>query len=460
MMMKMRGFILSALFAAAMAVSCTAADTQLVAATPPMGWNSWDAYGLTIDEAQFKANAAVLASLERYGWRYAVIDEGWYMANPFGGDRHTRDYQLDAQGRLVPAVGRFPSARAGEGFKPLADWVHRRGLEFGIHIVRGIPRQAVEENLPIAGSDYRASDAADRADTCGWDDGNYGVRDNAAGQAYYDSMIRLYAKWGVDFLKVDCIADHPYKAGEIRQIAEAIKKVGRPIVLSLSPGPTQLEHAGEISKYAQMWRISNDIWDGWHFPVNPMTDGFPSGTDTAFDNLAKWNPYVSPGHWPDADMLPFGTLTPHPGWGDPRHTRLTGDEMRTQFALWAIARSPLILGANLTKLDEATRSVITNRRIIAVDQQAVQSQPVADLPSGFENVRVWCATTMESDAPIHYLAIFNMADKPTVLDATWGQLGFPGDHAALELWTNATRHAAASVTVTLPAHGNVVYRVD
>ena len=449
-----------ALFVACMVLSSPAVAVHDVAPTPPMGWNSWDAYGLTIDEAQYKANAAVLASLKRYGWSYAVIDEGWYMADPSGDKRQTRDYQLDSEGRLIPAVGRFPSAAAGEGFKPLAEWVHRRGLKFGIHIVRGIPKQAVEENLPIAGSDFRAADAADTSDTCGWDDGNYGVRDNAAGQAYYDSMIQLYAKWGVDFLKVDCIADHPYKAGEIRQIAEAIKKVGRPIVLSLSPGPTQLQHATEIAKYAQMWRISNDIWDGWHFPVNPKTDGFPSGIDTAFDHLAEWNPYVGAGHWPDADMLPFGSLTPKPGWGEPRHSRLSDEEMRTQFALWAIARSPLILGANLTRLDDAARLVITNRRIIAINQTAEESRPISALPTGFENVRAWRATAMEAGAPVQYVALFNIDDKPATLNVTWNQLGYPGSHSTLDLWTGTKRQAASSFTVTLPAHGSVVYRLD
>ncbi len=241
-----------------------------------MGWNSWDAYGLTIDEDQFKANATVLASLEQYGWKYAVIDEGWYMANPAGHTLEERNYLWDANGVLIPVSSRFPSAANGAGFKPLADWLHAQGLKFGIHIVRGIPRQVVAANLPIAGSSFLAADAADTTSPCPWDAGNWGIKDNAAGQAYYDSMIRLYASWGLDFLKVDCISDHPYRPTEIRQIAEAIRKSGRPIVLSLSPGPTQLDHAAEVGKYAQMWRIADDHWDGWTFPRKPDTE-FPMG---------------------------------------------------------------------------------------------------------------------------------------------------------------------------------------
>ena len=296
-----------------------------------MGWNSWDSYGLTIDEDQFKANAAVLAQLQQYGWQYAVIDEGWYMARPSARTVEDRQYLWNANGLLLPAPSRFPSAANGAGFKPLADWVHAQGLKFGIHIVRGIPRQVVAANLPIAGSTFTAADAADTTSPCPWDQGNWGVKDNAAGQAYYDSMLKLYASWGIDFIKVDCISDRPYRPTEIRQIAEAIRKTGRPIVLSLSPGPTALEHAAEVAKYAQMWRIADDHWDGWSFPRQPGQGDFPSGIRDAFDRLAKWLPYTGPGNWPDPDMLPFGWLGPHPGWGDAapiaRNPRRTADRV-------------------------------------------------------------------------------------------------------------------------------------
>jgi len=435
-----------------------ASAAKLLAPTPPMGWNSWDSYGLTIDERDYRANTRVLASIKQYGWSYSVVDEGWYMADPNGKDRAAKQFQIDSNGLLVPALDRFPSAANGAGFKPLADWVHSLGLKFGFHIVRGIPRGAVERNTPIAGSNFHATDAADTSDACGWDDGNWGVRDNAAGQAYYDSMMRLYAKWGVDFLKVDCIADHPYKVSEIRQIALAIKKTGRPIVLSLSPGPTQLEHAAEIAQYSQMWRISNDIWDGWAFG-NHTPDGYPSGVETAFDNLARWNPYVRPGRWPDADMLPLGSLRPHPGMGDPRESRLTHDEERTQFTLWSIARSPLILGANLTELDPFTRSLITNARVIAVNQKAWESHPVANVPAGYENIRVWEASAGSRSSPVHYVAFFNTGDQPANLAAKWSDAGITGRHSAVELWSGVRSRAASGVQVTLPAHGSAIYQV-
>jgi hypothetical protein len=440
-------------------VACFAASAVSAAGpapAPPMGWNSWDAYGFTLDEPQFKANAAVVAGLKRYGWSYVVIDEGWYMQNPFGDKLQTRDYLLDGHGLLIPDPKRFPSAGDGRGFKALADWTHARGLKFGIHIVRGIPKAAVSADQPIEGSSFRAVDAADQAATCPWDDANYGVKDNAAGQAYYDSMLRLYAGWGVDFLKVDCIADHPYRPTEIRQIAEAIRKTGRPIVLSLSPGPTQLAHADEVARYAQMWRIMDDLWDGWTFPHAT----FPNGVRNAFDALAAWSPHESPGHWPDSDMLPFGSLKPHPGWGEPRQSRLTPDEAKTLFTLEAIARSPLILGANLTEPDPTVEALVRNTAVIALDQQARTSRPVERLPAGLDQARVWVSTPKGAVRP-DTVAVFNLGEAPLTFEASWEALGAgAGARRAHELWTGEKLARSAKARVVVPAHGVRVYRVE
>ena len=432
------------------------------APTPPMGWNSWDAYGLTINESDFKANAVELAKLRASGWHYAVIDEGWYMENPFGDKLQNRQYVLDEHGVLVPSPTRFPSATKGRGFEPLARWVHAQGLKFGLHIVRGIPKDAVARNTPIAHSSFHAMDAADTADTCGWDDGNFGVRDNAAGQAYYDSMLALYAQWGLDFIKVDCIADHPYKPTEIRQIANAIAKTHRPIVLSLSPGPTQPSHAAEIHQYAQMWRITNDVWDGWTFPHPNTEDAFPMGVRNIFDYLSGWIGQAGEGHWPDADMLPLGSLTPHPGWGEPRQSRLTPDEQRTQLTLLAVARSPLILGANLTKLDDATRRLLTNPEVIRVDQASSDNHPVKNLPAGFDQVRVWVAAGPgQGPHRLRYLALFNLDERPVSLESTWDQLGLdPGPHVAHDLWQSHALPASDRLKIQLPPHASALYSLE
>jgi len=386
------------------------------------------------------------------------------MENPFGANVAERKYLLDGNGILIPVANRFPTSVEGAGFKPLADWVHQQGLKFGIHIVRGIPRQAVEKNLPIAGTDYHATDAADKNSPCPWDEGNWGIADNAAGQAYYDSMLKLYAGWGLDYIKVDCISDHPYRITEIKQIAAAIQKTGRPIVLSLSPGPTQLEHAAEVAEYAQMWRITNDHWDGWKLPSSPEPDEFPFGLGGEFDRIAKWFTYVRPGNWPDPDMLPWGSLTPHPGWGEPRQSRLTQEEERTELNLWSISRSPLILGANLTKLDDFLRGLLANESILFIDQNATYSRPVdvSGLGASFTNARVWRASINEPGARNYaeYFGFFNLDDKTVTLRASWKQLGLDGSkHNAQNLRNEEGFKESKEVTVTLPAHGSTVYEI-
>ena len=463
-MAHLRIFLSALLFVFVSLLSPVRSLAQNPAPTPPMGWNSWDAYGLTINEADFKANAAVLAQYKQYGWQYAVVDEGWYMENPFGEHLADKKYLLDENGILIPVVSRFPSSADNAGFKPLADWVHQQGLKFGIHIVRGIPKQAVEKNLPVAGTAFHATDAADKNSPCGWDEGNWGVADNAAGQAYYDSMLKLYAGWGLDYIKVDCISDHPYRPTEIKQIAVAIKKTGRPIVLSLSPGPTQLEHAAEIGEYAQMWRITNDHWDGWKLPSKPEWDEFPFGLGGEFDRIAKWYTYVKPGNWPDADMLPWGSLTPHPGWGEPRQSGLTQEEEKTELNLWSISRSPLILGANLTKLDDFLRGLLANQSILFINQNATYSHPVdvAGLGAGFANARVWRATINEPGARNYaeFFGFFNLDDKPATLRANWKQLGLEGSkHKAQNLWSNDGFKESKEVSVTLPAHGSTIFEI-
>jgi alpha-galactosidase len=406
------------------------------APTPPMGWNSWDAYGLTITEPQFRANVEVLRNkLLPFGWRYAVIDEGWFFENPQ--DRSKPDslrYAIDPYGRYVPVPARFPSAvEAGAAaakaspagasakltatieptsFVALGAWVHSQGLKFGIHIVRGIPRASVERNLPIEGSNFHAEDAADTSDTCPWDPTNWGVRDNAAGQAWYDSLLRQYASWGVDLLKVDCIANHPYKLDEIRMIRRAIDKTGRPMVLSLSPGPTALEHASEMVALANMWRIADDEWDVW----DSGGKAFPQGVKDQFARLAAWEPYAGPNHWPDADMLPLGELRPHPGWGQPRSSHLTAAEQQSEVTLWAIARSPLILGANLTLLDPATLRLLTNRDLIAVSQKSTRNSQVVH--EG--DLIAWQASLSSGGTA---LAIFNLGDSPLAVERELASFG-------------------------------------
>jgi alpha-galactosidase len=431
-------------------VPCLAATTEL-APTPPMGWNSWDSYGLSITEAEYKANASWLhRHLQPLGWQYVVVDEGWYVRQP-GQKGAAQGFVMDGDGRYLVADNRFPSAASGAGFKPLADWVHSLGLKFGLHIIRGIPREAVEKNLPIEGSAFHAADAANTGDTCRWNSDNYGLKANAAAQAYYDSIIKLYAGWGIDYIKVDCIS-RPYQADEIHMMSAAIAKSGRAMVLSLSPGPTPIEEAEDVKKYAQLWRISDDMWDTWSGPEDKT---FPAGLIRQFERTAQWAPHIAVGHWPDADMLPLGHLGPRPGWGDPRASRLTADESRTMMTLWSMARSPLVAGTNLTKMDPATEALYTNPEVIAVDQHSRENREHSRTGS----LVVWTARPEEGTG--HYVAIFNLADQAQDVTYSWKDLGLPeGNHAVRDLWARKDLGSATSLKTSLAAHATMLYRVQ
>lgn len=416
-----------------------------------MGWNSWDSYGRTLDEKGIKANARWLAQrLKRFGWEYVVVDEGWYLSNldARGDDAHTR-FQLDAYGRYVPVPARFPSAGKEFTFRPLADYLHSLGLKFGLHIIRGIPREAVARNLPIAGSSFHAAEAADTSDVCPWNAYNYGLKPgHPAAQAYYDSLARQYAEWGVDFVKIDCISDHPYKGDEIRMFSEAVRKAGRPVVLSLSPGPTSFDKREEVARYAQMWRISDDVWDVWYSGKN-----FPQGVKNLVPLAARWAGVAGPGRWPDADMLPLGSLRPAAGWGEPRESRLTRDEQRTLLTLWCVFRSPLIMGGNLLLSDDWTRSLLTNPEVIAVDQHSRDNRPVVMT----DEVVIW--TARPESGRDTYVAVLNVSDREQKARYAWGDFGMAAPSYSLrDLWARAERGPAATLEVTLPPHASALYR--
>lgn len=436
------------LFAAAAAV-LPAAGQKLLAPTPPMGWNSWDSFGLTVNEDEFKANAGYMAEhLRQYGWQYAVVDEGWYLENP-GVKPGAFHYTLDENGRYLPALNRFPSAAGGAGFIKLAAWAHAHHLKFGIHIIQGIPREAVEKNLPIAGSQYHAAEAANKSDTCRWNSDNYGVRPNAAGQAYYDSIAALYASWGVDFVKIDCV-DDPYRADAIRMLSTALRKTGRPIVLSLSPGPAPLSKLDELQKYAQMWRISGDVWDHWaQLPGQSWTQGLLA----QFETVAEWAPHAELGHWPDADMLPIGYLGPRPGFGKARQSHFTHEEEQALITLWSMVRSPLFIGGNLTRLDPFTKSLVSNAEVIDVDQHSREAHPLTHNA----NHAVWVAKS--EDGKSLYIALFNLADHGQTIVYPLQPLGSTS-FLVRDLWQHKNLGRFDTVRAALRPHASALFKLS
>ena len=358
------------------------------APAPPLGWNSWDIFGTTVTEQQIKEQADAMAEhLLPSGYQYLTVDIQWYEPES---KRHfynpNAELTMDAYGRLTPGLKKFPSAAGGKGFKPLADDVHSKGLKLGIHIMRGIPRQAVEKNLPVPGTNVRAADIALTGSTCPWNPDMYGVdATREEGRAYYRSIIEMYAEWGVDYIKVDDIS-RPYdvvQKAEIDAIREAIDLTGRPIVLSLSPGATPLSAGEHVMRNANLWRITDDFWDRWELLY------------AMFERLDAWTLYRGPGHYPDADMLPIGVID----FGRP--TKFTPDEHYTLMSLWAIARSPLIFGGDMTQLDPFTKEMLTNPNMLKVNRESTNNRQI----SRDRDLIVWAADIPGS--PDKYVALFN-----------------------------------------------------
>lgn len=400
------------------------------ARTPPMGWNSYDYYDTAVTEADVRANAAYMAKhLRQYGWEYIVVDIQWYAHRP---DAQRERYQylpfgeltMDEYGRLLPDPERFPSSADGAGFAPLAEYVHGLGLKFGIHIMRGIPRAAAHGRLQLKARKETADMIARPSSICRWNPDMYGVKDCEAGQAYYDSLLELYAQWGVDYIKCDdiCNTDNasPFYEGkygarrEVEMLAQAIEKCGRPVVLSLSPGPALIGEAWHYAKYANMWRITDDFWDDWRL-VKAM-----------FARCELWEKHVAPGCWPDCDMLPLGWIGK--GFHQERETNLTRDEQRTMMTLWCIFGSPLMLGAEMTRLDPWTLSLLTNARVLELLDPARRRRQVWR-----DEEKVLWVSENPADGAV-CAAIFNLADEEREVSVSLKELGVSGEKAE-ELWT-------------------------
>lgn len=410
-----------------------------VAQTPPMGWNSWDCYGAAVNEETVRRNAAYMAEhLKQYGWEYVVVDIQWYQPTALNHNYEPfAELAMDEYGRLQPAVNRFPSSANGAGFKPLADYVHGLGLKFGIHIMRGMPRAAAHRHLPIFGSAYRCQDAANPHSVCAWNPDMYGLRcDEPAARAYYESIFRLYAAWGVDFVKCDDIArEYPHCRREIEVISEACQGCGQDMVLSLSPGPAPVEQAEHLKRYAHMWRITDDFWDDWR-----LLKGM-------FERAEKWCVHSAPGHWPDADMLPVGALrqcTDPNDW-----THFTQAEQRTMMTLWCIMRSPLMIGGEMSKNDDFTLSLLTNAAVLAMEKESFCAHPLTTTAEE----SVWLAPRRDGQGV--YVALFNLSDEPRQVTAPADAVEQPMA-GAVELWTNKP---TSTLSAQLPPHDAAVFLV-
>lgn len=419
-----------------------------LAVTPPMGWNSWDCYGAGVTEEIVRKNAEYMAKhLKQFGYEYIVVDIQWYEPTAVNHEYHAfADLETDEYGRLVPAVNKFPSSAGGKGFAPLAEYIHSLGLKFGIHIMRGIPRQTVHRNIKIKGTDISARDIAKTDSICAWNTDMYGVDPEKPGaKEWYQSVFELFASWGVDFIKCDDIArELPKEESELVLLSDALKSCGRDMVLSLSPGPSIPEKAELYRQTANMQRITDDFWDKWELLYN------------MFERCDKWSTLVTRGNWADCDMLPIGAILQD--YGEENRTNFTHDEQRTMMTLWCIMRSPVIMGGDLTKNDDFTLDLLTNQAVLEMLRCSRFAHQLFRRTVGDNEIIAWIAVRSEGGG---YLALFNAGESAASVSLTLSECEIDSEVVSLvELWSGSVTDNTDVISAEIAPHGVAAFRLD
>ncbi|MEX2428820.1 MAG: glycoside hydrolase family 27 protein [Bacteroidales bacterium] len=424
---------------------------ESLAQTPPMGWNSFDSYGVYLHEEAALANVEAFAEkLKPHGYEYFVIDAGWFgefelqPGTIYPAEKHAQKMNFNEYGLLQPSETYFPN-----GLQPIIDRCHELGFKFGLHLMRGIPREVYHLDLPIKGTEYTARDITDTTSICNWNHQNYGVDMSKPGaQEFYNSLINQMADWGVDFVKYDDLVPFPE---EIKGIANAIEQCGRPMVYSLSPGGSTNPNHIEAFKRAHMLRVTSDIWDE------------QKGLNQAFKAWRKWQGKEEPGFWIDMDMIPFGQLqlmSPKPegvrgdeskaelikkmkagelknfellsGKGFHRRSEFTKDQMHTFITLRALAASPLMMGGDLPTLDDFSLKLITDKDVLECNQNGVMGHLVYEA----NGIEIWNTPMKNSDGG--WIGIFNRTGDATTISLDQKDLGLEdGVSYDLEnIWNN------------------------
>lgn len=408
------------------------------------GWNSFDAYNWSVTEEEFLANAEVLdRDFKSFGYQYVVLDFIWALSGSTPYTNPNQDHALEPRlcmdqfGRLLPAPDRFPSSVPGNTLRPIADFLHGKGLKMGLHLMRGIPVQAVRENCPIKDSKYTAAQVAfrDKEHQCQWLNHMYGLdMEKSGAQDYLNSIFEQYAEWGVDFVKVDDIS-YPYHAAEIEGYRKAIEQCGRKMVLSLSPGPAPLEQMEHLESNADMWRISQDFWDNWN------------SLEEQYDIFLLWTACKREKGVPDGDMIPFSRLSLRGPAGEARYSLFTHDEKIFLMNLWCLNASPLMLGGDLTAIDDDACLILTNPEVLAVQQFAKSSRRIGPL----DGIEHWTAENL-SAANLRYHAFFNLTNE--MLTTTFTREG----SVFSNLWNKAETGICDTIRITLRPHASALFQ--
>jgi alpha-galactosidase len=429
------------------------AEPKPIAPKPPLGWNSFDSYGVYLHEKAAMENLEAMGKqLGPYGYEYFVIDNGWfgeYKLKPgtlYPLEKHASDVRINEHGHVVPSLAYFPG-----GLGPIIDRCHELGLKFGIHMMRGIPRKAYDMNLSIKGTSYKARDIADTdpANNCTWCTYNYGVDMSKPGaQEWYNGLIQHLADMGVDMIKYDDIVPYP---AEVEAVATAIKKTGKPILLSLSPGGDVPPGAIKSFQMAQMLRVTQDVWDHAHY------------IDDCFDAWSKWTGKESENFWIDMDMIPFGQLlmmSPKKEMqveGDKNAVRLAGhgyrrwqqfspDQMFTFITLRALSASPLMVGGDLPTIDGFSLRLITDPDMLACNQNGVMGKRVS-----FENgIDIWKTPERKGGKNggknLGWVGVFNRTDRLKTFTLTPTSIGLDAGATVYNIWKGRKKYKVSSAS--------------
>ncbi|SCF05073.1 alpha-galactosidase [Micromonospora matsumotoense] len=374
------------------------------ARTPPMGWNSWNSFGCNINETLIRqtADALVSSGMRELGYQYVVVDDCWFNPN------------RDSAGNLQGDPTRFPS-----GMKALGDYIHARGLKFGIY------------QVPV-----------DK--TCAQYFNSYPGATGSQGHEVQDA--RQFAAWGVDFLKYDWCSPNgsiDQQVATFAKMRDALAATGRPIVYSINPNSIHAKTGPQRNwgDVANMWRTTEDITNTWN---SGQTNGYPMGIQNIIDVNVPLAPYAKPGAFTDPDMMEVG------------RGGMTDTEMRSHFAMWAIMASPLIAGNDVRSMNAATQTILKNANLVAINQDSLALQGAQVSFDGTR--RVLAKRLANGDVAV---ALFNQGGSTTTISTTAAAIGKSGSSFTLvDAWTNASTTSTGTISASVPSHGTVVYRVS
>ncbi|MFJ3773071.1 glycoside hydrolase family 27 protein [Streptomyces sp. NPDC090075] len=407
---------------------------------PVLGWSSWSFVRRNPTARTVEAQAKALrdSGLAENGFVHVNVDDFWYECPGSQGP------DVDKYGRWVTDPARFPAAGGENGIRVVADHVHSLGLKFGLYVTPGISRQAVERNTEIRGTRYHAQDIAtattEKNYNCG---GMVGIDYTKPGaQAFIDSWAGQFARWGIDYLKIDGVGTRDEQ--DVQAWSDALRHTDRPIHLELS-NSLDIDRAATWAELSDGWRTGGDI----ECYCGPDDSSYPLTTwakvASRFDQVAAWAPYGGPGGHNDYDSLEIG---------NGEHTGLTPDERRTQMTLWSLAASPLVLGTDLTHLDPADLALLKNNDVLAVDQDGIDARRM----SGDADSQVFVKAEPNGDVVV---GLFNTDAAAREVATSAAVLGLPAapEYALRDLWSHRLIRSSGRIAADVPPHGVVLYRV-